>query len=103
VAYPVENALFEWGEGTRRLRDAGDVERRQLQSAADAVVDELRRRLGGPFALAELADLYGSGTDWANDIADRRFAGTDTSHVVDAAFGRYARFASDYAGGRRRE
>jgi hypothetical protein len=103
VAYPVENALFEWDEGTRRLREVGDVERRQLQSAADAVFEELRRRLGGPFLLAELADLYGAGTDWANDIADRRSAGTDSSYVVDAAFGRYARFASDYAGGRRRE
>ena len=103
MPYAVENALFQWEEGERRIRDAGDVERRQLRTAQDAVFEELRRRLGGTFTLAELAEFYGSGTDWANDIADRRMAGTDSSWVVDAAFGRYARFAADYAGGRRRE
>ena len=103
VPYAVENALFQWEEGGRRLREARDIERSQLQSAADAVFEELRRRLGGSFTLEELANFYGEGTDWANDIAERRFAGTDTSWVVDAAFGRYARFARDYAGGRRYE
>ena len=100
MAYAVENALFQWEEGERRLRASGEL---RLQAAADAVFEELRRRLGGPFKLSELADLYGAGTDWATDIAERRFASTDASFVVDAAFGRYARFASDYAGGRRYE
>jgi hypothetical protein len=101
VAYAVENALFQWEEGERRLRSFDDPERSQLDQAARAVLEELRRRLGGAFTLGELADFYGSGTDWANDIAERRFAGTDTAHAVDAAFARYARFASDYGGGRR--
>jgi hypothetical protein len=100
VPYAVENALFQWEEGARRLRESGEI---QLQAAADSVFEELRRRLGGPFRLTELADLYGAGTDWATDIAERRFASTDASYVVDAAFNRYARFASDYAGGRRHE
>jgi len=103
VPYAVENALFQWEEGQRRLRDAGEIERRQLRAAEDAVFEELRRRLGGSFTLGELANLYGEGTDWATDIADRRLAGTDSSWVVDSAFARYARFASDYAGGKRRE
>ena len=103
MPYAVENALFQWEEGERRLREAGDVERAQLRSAADTVFEEIRRRLGGSFRLGELANLYGEGTDWANDIAERRLAGTDTAWVVDAAFARYARFASDYAGGRRYE
>jgi hypothetical protein len=103
MPYAVENALFQWEEGERRLREARDVERVQLRAAADTVFEEIRRRLGGSFTLGELANLYGEGTDWANDIAERRFAGTDTAWVVDAAFGRYARFASDYAGGRRHE
>lgn len=103
MPYAVENALYQWEEGERRLRAARDVERSQLLSAADAVINELRRRLGGPFTLGELADLYGAGTDWADEIAERHFAGTDTAYVVDAAFGRYARFASDFAGGRLRE
>jgi len=103
MPYAVENALFQWEEGERRLREARDVERAQLRSAADTVFEEIRRRLGGSFTLGELANLYGEGTDWANDIAERRFAGTDSAWVVDAAFARYARFASDYAGGRRYE
>jgi hypothetical protein len=103
VAYAVENALFQWEEGERRLRSFDDPARTQLDQASRAVLEELRRRLGGAFTLGELANFYASGTDWANDIAERRFAGTDTSHAVDAAFARYARFASDYGGGRRYE
>ena len=103
MPYAVENALFQWEEGERRLRSFDDPERAQLDQAARAVLEELRRRLGGAFTLAELADFYGGGTDWADDIAERSSAGTDTAHAVDAAFARYARFASDFAGGRRYE
>jgi GTP1/Obg family GTP-binding protein len=103
MPYAVENALFQWEEGERRLREARDIEHAQLRAAADTVFEEIRRRLGGSFTLGELANFYGEGTDWATDIAERRFAGTDSSWVVDSAFGRYARFASDYAGGRRRD
>ena len=95
--------MFQWDEGDRRLRAAGDPERRQLEHAARAVFEELRKRLGGTFTLGELADFYGEGTDWAQDIAERRFAGTDTSWVVDAAFARYARFAADFGGGLHRD
>jgi hypothetical protein len=66
------------------------------------VLEELRRRLGGSFTLAELIALYGEGTDWATDLAARRGARTDGSAVVDAAFARYAREAADYSGGYRR-
>jgi hypothetical protein len=51
----------------------------------------------------ELADLYAAGTDWATEIAWRQGAGGDATAVVDAAFGRYAREAKDFAGGRARE
>jgi hypothetical protein len=53
--------------------------------------------------LDELTDLYGEGTDWAIAIARRHAAGTDAAMVVDAAFARYAREASNFAGGRARE
>ena len=66
-----------------------------------AVLDELRRRLGSAFEVAELAELYASDTDWAAEIARSRSAGSEAAFVVDAAFNRYARRASDYAGGRR--
>jgi hypothetical protein len=102
VGYTIENALFQWEEGEARIRQAGDRERHQLDRAAFAVLDELRRRLGGSFTLDELAGLYGEGTDWASDLVLMRFSGTDTTAAVNAAFMRYASSAIDYAGGRRR-
>ncbi len=95
MAYPVDLALDQWVEGERRT--GGDP---ALAEAADAVLQELRRRLGGPFEVAELANLYGQGTDWASEIAQRHAAGTDSSWAIDTAFARYARQASDFAGGR---
>lgn len=102
MSYPIENALFQWEEGEARLRQADPRDSRDLDRAANLVVDELRRRLGGAFMLDELADLYGEGTDWVSDEVQRRFSGTDSSAAVNAGFLRYARGATDYAGGRRR-
>ena len=53
-------------------------------------MEELRKRLGSRFTLEELADLYASSPDF----------GADPAWLVDAAFGRYAREATDFAGGR---
>ena len=57
------------------------------------------------FTLDELADLYDEGTGWCTDLAveiapDEPFA-WDARVVADAAFGRYQRAATDFAGGRR--
>jgi hypothetical protein len=103
VSYQQENALFQWREGERRLAEASEPARADLDRAADAVVEELRRRLGSTFLLGELVDLYGLDTDWGTELARRYAAGTDAAAVVDAAFSRYAREASDFAGGRARE
>jgi hypothetical protein len=103
VSYSLENALYQWREGEARLRATGEPARADLDHAADQVVEELRRRLGSAFVLSELADLYGEDTDWATSLAGRHAAGTDAAAVVDAAFARYAREASDFAGGRTRE
>lgn len=100
MAYGIENARFQWQEGERRLRDADEITQSDLDRAVYAVQDELRRRLGSKFTISELADFYGAGTDWADAIAHRQRAGTDTGAVVDAAFNRYAREAADFAGGR---
>jgi hypothetical protein len=102
MAYALENAITQWQDGERRLRGAPDLEQADLERAVDEVLDELRRRLGSAFLIDELADLYAEGTDWAEDLAQRRLAGADTIAVVDAAFGRYARGAADFAGGRTR-
>jgi len=95
VSYPVDLALDQWATGN--LRIAGDPD---LADAADAVLAELRKRLGGPFEIGELVELYGAGTDWAAEIVQRHASGTDSSWAIDAAFARYARQASDFAGGR---
>jgi hypothetical protein len=97
-----------WRESQRRLQSADPAERPALDRVVDAIVDELRRRLGGPFTAEELAALYSEqGTDWCFDIATQvapaNPAAWDMSTVAGAAFGRYVREASNYAGGRRLE
>src|SRR3989442_3869057 len=98
MSYALENALFQWEEGERRVREADPRRRAQLERAAATVLEELRRRLGGEFSVGELAALYGAETDWATDVARGQLAGTDAAWAVEAAFGRYARQALDYAG-----
>ncbi|HMJ01984.1 MAG TPA: hypothetical protein VK506_03530 [Conexibacter sp.] len=103
----VDTALQLWSDGQRRLGAAPPEERRLLERVTDRIVDELRRRLGGPFTTRELTELYSAGTDWCLDVAiatapeDPR--GWDAATAGDAAFARYAREATDWAGGRRRE
>jgi hypothetical protein len=102
---PFENALAQWQDGLRRLQEAPPEQRRMLERVTRAIEDELRRRLGGRFTTAELADLYDRGTDWCIDLAvsvapEDPYA-WDVRTVADAAFGRYVRSATDFAGGRR--
>jgi hypothetical protein len=102
---PYETAREQWEEGMRRLEDAYPEQAPTLERVTRVVQDELRRRLGGRFTLDELADLYDEGTGWCTDLAvevapDEPFA-WDARVVADAAFGRYQRAATDYAGGRR--
>jgi hypothetical protein len=100
-----ENAIFQWRQGERRLMDAPPERRPVLERVVGALVEELRRRLGGRFSSQELVELYGGGTAWALQLA-MKIAPADpwaweAGLVVDAAFARYLREASDYAGGRR--
>jgi hypothetical protein len=103
MPYASENALYQWHDGERHVREAEEGERARLERASEIVLDELRRRLGSRFAVDELAAYYGEGTDWATEIASRYVPGGDAVSVVDAAFARYARESSNFAGGRRRE
>jgi hypothetical protein len=100
-----QTAMFQWQEGERRLREALPDERMAMDRVTDRVVAELRRRLGGPFTIDELVELYARGTGWCTDIAYAVAPGApwawDARITADAAFGRYVREASDYAGGRR--
>ena len=103
MSYAVENALYQWQDGEHHVREANEPERARLERATEIVIDELRRRLGGSFVLDELADYYGESTDWAEELASRYVPGSDVVAVVDAAFARYARESSNFAGGRRRD
>jgi hypothetical protein len=104
---PYETALVQWQDGERRLRSADPAQRQALERVTDRIVAELRRRLGGPFTTDELVALYDEGTRWCMDIAYAVAPGApwawDERTVADAAFARYLREATDYAGGRRIE
>ena len=100
-----ETAIEQWQAGARRLEDAPFDERPVLEQVTREVQNELRRRLGSTFTTEELAELYDAGTSWVSDVAvrvapDAPFA-WDVRIVGDAAFARYLREATDYAGGRR--
>jgi hypothetical protein len=103
MAYPLANALYQWEEGARELAAIDDPKDRRL---ADRVVSairvEIRRRIGPTFSAEQLADLYGQGTDWAQQIAiDVAPSAADNAQLLaDAAFWIYLRGAGDYAGGR---
>ena len=98
--------MDQWQDGERRLAEAPAGQRPTLERVTRRIEAELRRRLGGAFTVEELADLYDRGTGWCTDIAvaaapDEPYA-WDARIVADAAFARYLRAASDFAGGRRR-
>ena len=102
MGYSLESALFQWEDGQARVRAAEGRERDALERAVEAVLEELRRRLGSSFFVEELAGFYGSGLDWAAAIAQQQAPGADATWTVDAAFARYAREAVDFAGGLKR-
>ena len=100
-----ENAIYQWQQGERRLQAAPPERGPRFERVADALVAELRRRLGGRFSTEELVELYGGGTAWclhvAMKVAPEDPWAWEAGVVVDAAFGRYLREAADYAGGKR--
>jgi hypothetical protein len=106
VAYPLDNAIFQWEEGARRLRDLS-ADPRSARTAArvvEAIREELRRRIGPTFTAQQLAELYARGTDWcleaARNAAPMAAVDLDPQAIVDGAFFLYLRGAKDYSGGR---
>ena len=69
----VASARSEWEEGSRRferaLRDRPRADR--LHAQVDALVEELRRRVGQTFTLAELAGAYAEAERWAREVGRR--------------------------------
>jgi hypothetical protein len=102
-----ETAIQQWHAAERRLASGDPALAEAQERVVDAIVAQLRRRLGGAFTSDELVALYEQGTDWCLDLAARTAPDApwawDTQLVADAAFGRYLRSAVDYSGGRRSE
>jgi hypothetical protein len=101
-----EELIGLWLDGQRRLRESEPSDRAASERVVEELLTALRRRLGGQFTVAELAQLYlTQGTDWCFEIAVRVAPGTpaawDMTMVAGTAFARYAREAVDYATGRR--
>jgi hypothetical protein len=98
----VESALQEWEEGHRRLEaHARDPARYQrLLDQVEVITEELQRRLGEAFTLADLAGVYSDAETWSREKIAERAATPDWPRtlaiVEDAAFHLHARRASDY-------
>jgi hypothetical protein len=103
VAADVESAKHDWADAHRRLAEvATDPARAEnLRLQLVAVTDELRRRVGGTFTLAELAAEYQRADGWAREaVAEQAVApGWPSSLAVveGAAFHLYSRGAVDYS------
>jgi hypothetical protein len=100
----VSAARREWAEGQRRFdeeaRDSAGAD--ALHAQRDAVLEELRRRVGSTFTLGELAAVYAGSERWLRVAVEERVPpvrgwARTVSLAGDAAFHAYSRQAQDYA------
>jgi hypothetical protein len=98
-AVAVENARLQWQDGYRRLNeytsDRPTYER--LLAEVGVLIDELNRRVGQTFTLAELAAAYDDADRWLLEVLPPGAGAVQLGLVEDAAFHVYARGAVDYA------
>ena len=98
----LETARAEWEEAHRRLDSYSDQPEvyARLLDQVEAVTDELARRVGQTFTLAQLAEAYDGADRWSRDAVAERAPGPGwprTLSVVEGeAFHRYQRGAVDY-------
>lgn len=99
----IASARRDWDDGRRRLAEAarhdpgrGDVLHRQRE----AVLEQLRRRVGAVYTLAELAATYRDSERWVLEAVERHGAPAGWSRTAalagDAAFHAYSLGAQDY-------
>jgi hypothetical protein len=102
-AHSITLVRQEWEEGHRRLEAARDdpPRYRRLLEQVEVVTDELRKRLGQTYTLADLAEAYRDAERWAREAVEERAPGPgwprDLALVLAAAFYAYQRGAVDYA------
>lgn len=98
----IEASRQQWQDGYQRFQAlvGGSAAGDRLYPQLEAISDELRRRIGQTFTLAEAVELYGSAERWATDAVAERATVRDWSRdlviVLDAAFHLYIRAAVDY-------
>jgi hypothetical protein len=103
MASAVEAARQQWAEGNRRLESqASDADLyARLLAQLEVATEELRKRIGETFTLAQLADVYNGSDAWMREAVGERAATPgwtrQLSVVQDAAFHLYARGATDYS------
>jgi hypothetical protein len=98
----IQAARFAWEDGLRRLDDDRSACRGIRNELSFAVIDELRRRLGVTFRIADLTVAYRGASTWYFDLAARVAPGEpdawDPAVALDAGFARMARLATDAPG-----
>jgi hypothetical protein len=97
-AVAVENARLQWEDGYRRLNEhASDRPLYQrLLAQVGVLTDELNRRVGQTFTLADLAAAYEDADRWLLEVLPPGAGALQLGLVEDAAFHLYARGAVDY-------
>jgi hypothetical protein len=98
----LESARRDWEDGWRRLqeesRERAAADR--LDRQVEAVTNELRRRVGGTYTLAELAETYAGSDRWARQAVAEQAPvpgwSRSLAFALDAAFHVYARGAVDF-------
>jgi hypothetical protein len=102
VSPAVELARQQWADGKRRLdHTRPEAQRhRALLAQVNAIIEPLRRRVGGIYTLEELAAVYREADRWLRQDLAEAAPGTewspDVTIAADAAFYLYARGARDY-------
>jgi len=95
----VQNARLQWEDGYRRLKEHASERPtyQRLLAQVDVLIDELNRRVGQTFTLAELAAAYEEADRWLLEVLPPGAGAVQLGLVEDAAFHLYARGAVDYA------
>ena len=102
VTAEVDSARRDWEESYRRLaeatRDTGRAD--ELYAQVEVVAEELRKRVGGTYTLAELASEYRHAERWSREAVAVKAPSAGwpgaLSMVEGAAFLLYSRGAVDY-------
>ena len=103
MATSVDVARQQWAEGNRRLEShSSDPEAyARLLVQLEVATDELRKRMGETFTLAQLADTYDAADGWMREAVEEHAPlpgwTRQLSVVQDAAFHHFSRGATDYS------